>query len=82
LEVREVNWLGPGDGPPKDGLKVAVKLRSAQPLIGATVYGRPGGMGEVVLDDFQAGIAAGQACVFYDRERMLGGGWIVRQRER
>ncbi len=78
LEVREVNWLGAGDGPPADGLKVAVKLRSAQPLIGATVYGRDGRRGEVVLDDFQAGIAAGQACVFYDDDRLLGGGWIVR----
>lgn len=79
LEVREVNWLGAGEGPPAAGLKVAVKLRSAQPLIGATVYGRSGGMGEVVLDDFQAGIAPGQACVFYNDERMLGGGWIVRE---
>ena len=78
LEVRDVNWLGAGDDPPVDGLKVAVKLRSAQPLIGATVYGRDGGRAEVVLDDHQAGIAAGQACVFYDGDRMLGGGWIVR----
>ena len=27
----------------------------------------------------QAGVAPGQACVFYDGERMLGGGWIARR---
>ena len=26
-----------------------------------------------------AGVAPGQACVFYDGERVLGGGWIQRQ---
>ena len=29
------------------------------------------------LSDAEAGIAPGQACVFYDKEKMLGGGWIV-----
>ncbi|WP_316977529.1 tRNA 2-thiouridine(34) synthase MnmA [Shumkonia mesophila] len=78
LAVREVNWLGDGDGPPETGVRVAVKLRSTQPLTAATVFGRDGGMAEVALDTPQAGVAPGQACVFYDGERMLGGGWIVR----
>lgn len=78
LGVREVNWLGDGDGPPRTGIKVAVKLRSTQPLTMATVSGRGDGIAEVMLDTPQAGVAPGQACVFYDGERMLGGGWIVR----
>lgn len=31
----------------------------------------------VELDDFEYGVAAGQACVVYSDTRVLGGGWIV-----
>jgi tRNA-specific 2-thiouridylase len=79
VRVRDINWLGDGDALPEGGLAVSVKLRSAQSLAPAMVYGKPGGGGEVVLDAPQAGISPGQACVFYDGERVLGGGWIVRQ---
>jgi len=79
LMVREVNWLGAGDHAPEDGVRASVKLRSAQPLRAATVYGRPGDTAEVILDEPIPGIAPGQACVFYDGERVLGGGWITRQ---
>jgi tRNA-specific 2-thiouridylase len=77
LMVRDVNWLGAGDMP-ADGVAATVKLRSTQAPVAATVSGRPGGRAEVVLDQPQAGIAAGQACVFYDQDRVLGGGWILR----
>jgi tRNA-specific 2-thiouridylase len=50
LSVREVNWLGEGEGPSAVGIEVSVKLRSTQPLTPATVFGRPGGTAEVVLD--------------------------------
>lgn len=78
LRVREVNWLGPGTRIPLEGMTVSVKLRSAQPPAAATLYGRKNGA-EVVLETPQAGVAPGQACVFYDGERMLGGGWIARR---
>ncbi len=45
------------------------------------MYGRAGHTAEVVLDEPEAGIAGGQACVFYDGERVLGGGWITREDE-
>ena len=32
---------------------------------------------EVILDEPQFGVAPGQACVFYQGERVLGGGWIA-----
>jgi tRNA-specific 2-thiouridylase len=32
----------------------------------------------VVLDAAVDGVAPGQACVFYDGDLVLGGGWIVR----
>ena len=78
LAVRAVNWLGEG-ALPADGIGVAVKLRSAQAPAPATVYGRAGGTAEVVLDEPQAGVAPGQACVFYAGDRVLGGGWIERR---
>ncbi len=83
LCVREVNWLGPGSSIPAEGMKVSVKLRSAQPAAAATLYG-PKECGlddgaEVVLEIPQAGVAPGQACVFYDGDRVLGGGWIARE---
>jgi len=31
-----------------------------------------------VLDEPELGVAPGQACVFYQGERVLGGGWIDR----
>lgn len=77
LAVRNLNWLG-GAPIPQGGERVSVKLRSTQPPAAATVTARGDGGGEVVLDDAQSGIAAGQACVFYRGERLLGGGWICR----
>ena len=35
---------------------------------------------EVVLDEPVAGVAPGQACVFYDGTQVLGGGWIAKAR--
>ena len=78
LWVKDVNWLGGGDGPPEDGVKTVVKLRSTQQPAPATVYGRGGGRGEVVLDAPTRGVAPGQACVIYQGDRVLGGGWITR----
>ena len=36
----------------------------------------------ILLDVPQFGISPGQACVFYDGDRVLGGGWIRRQPDR
>ncbi|MBT3360136.1 MAG: tRNA 2-thiouridine(34) synthase MnmA [Rhodospirillales bacterium] len=79
LKVREVNWLGAGEAPPSEGTPVSVKIRSTKPAVGATVFGGEDGAAQVVLDEPQSVIAPGQACVFYDGERLLGGGWITRE---
>jgi len=71
-----VNWLGEGDCPPKNGIAVSVKMRSLQIPVEATLYGAEDGCARVELVDPHQGIAPGQACVFYDGERVLGGGWI------
>jgi len=73
--ISDVNWLGKGKQPPKDGVKLTVKMRSLQSPVAATVYGTENGA-NIELDEPHQGIAPGQACVFYDGERVLGGGWI------
>ena len=70
-----VNWLGAG-ALAAAGFACAVKLRPAQAPVAATVHGGPEGTAEVVLDEPEHGVAPGQACVFYDGERVMGGGWI------
>jgi len=75
LMVRNLNWLGPGE-PPGEKMKASVKLRSTAPPAGAAIRALGEGKAEVVLDQPQAGVAPGQACVFYDGDRVLGGGWI------
>jgi tRNA-specific 2-thiouridylase len=77
VRLGEVNWLG-GERPGADGLPVKVKLRSAQPPVPATLFLDDSGGGDVILDAPTLGVAPGQACVFYDGARVLGGGWIRR----
>lgn len=75
LRLGDVNWLL-GGVLPEEAIRLSVKLRSTRPPAPATVYVSDGGRAEVVLDLPEAGIAPGQACVFYAGERLLGGGWI------
>ncbi len=77
LSAKDVVWL---DVRPLDasGRAVQVKLRSTQTPADATVFALGKSRITVRLDEPQAGIAPGQACVVYDDERVLGGGWIER----
>ena len=73
VRLRAVNWLAE---PPSDGMRCTVKLRAREEPQGAMVR-RLGDGADVRLD--APGLPApGQACVFYDGERVLGGGFICR----
>ena len=78
VHLAEVNWLGP----PRAGgepIRVAAKLRSAQPPVAAMLHaGAAAGEAELVLDEPAGAVAPGQAAVLYDGDRVLGGGWIRR----
>jgi tRNA-specific 2-thiouridylase len=80
LRLSNVNWLGDAaPGAYAGSFDCEVKVRSTQPPIAATVtLGQDGGAA-VTLADTAQGVAPGQACVFYDADRVLGGGWIERQ---
>ena len=74
LKVNVVNWIGPNTKPQKDS-RVAVKIRSTgPPYLGALRCTERAWI--VKFDTPQFGVAPGQAAVFYNEERVLGGGWI------
>jgi len=80
VPVRDINWLG-GAQAFEDGARVTVKLRSQSDPVPATVKISEHGDAVVKLDNPEAGIAPGQACVAYLGERVIGGGWIVRDQQ-
>ncbi|WP_442900265.1 aminomethyltransferase beta-barrel domain-containing protein [Geoalkalibacter sp.] len=43
----------------------------------ATISALPDGRAEVRFDAPQMGVTPGQAAVFYEGDRVLGGGWIA-----
>jgi tRNA-uridine 2-sulfurtransferase len=77
LTINEINWLGDRalDG---ETQAVSVKLRAPHQAVLATLRGLGGERAEITLNAPEAAIAPGQACVIYDGERVLGGGWIER----
>jgi tRNA-specific 2-thiouridylase len=77
VRLGTLNWLD-GEPIPADGMAVQVKLRSTMEAVPATLYAADDGA-EAILDDPAHGVSPGQACVLYDGERVLGGGWILRE---
>ncbi len=70
IYLKECNWLL--SDIPDDGIAVEVKLRSAQAPLPARLF-----RDRAVLSAPAFGVAAGQACVAYIGNRVLGGGWIT-----
>lgn len=76
--IKEINWLGNEDSLPEN-LDVQVKLRSTQKSVCARISHLKGGeSAKVSLLAPDQAVSPGQACVFYDGTRLLGGGWITR----
>jgi tRNA-specific 2-thiouridylase len=66
MRVDQLSWIA------EDQTDVAVKVRSLAPPVPATRDGE-----WVRFERPEFGVAPGQAAVFYDGSRLLGGGWIA-----
>ncbi|PKU25110.1 tRNA 2-thiouridine(34) synthase MnmA [Telmatospirillum siberiense] len=80
-----VNWLGEAEVEAEAEAEaearewaVQVKIRSTREPVPAMLRLGPAGSADVRFLHPEEGVAPGQACVFYDGERVLGGGWIRR----
>ena len=77
--LHHVNWLGDKKlSLEKDGISCTVKYRSMMRPVPARVVANDIGDVMVIFDHAEFGVSPGQACVFYDNNRVLGGGWIVK----
>ncbi len=74
LTANRVNWIAPPDLYREKLLKV--KIRSRHEAVPALVEQILGNQVRVRFLDPQRAITPGQACVFYDGNLCLGGGWI------
>jgi len=77
--LRQLNWLGdePFMNIPNKGLELTAKIRSTGVPQPATLFNHNGDA-FIALHEGEDGVSPGQACVFYDGTRVLGGGYITR----
>ena len=77
LAGERLHWIGE---PPADSVEVRVKIRSRHSGVAARVRPQAGGaIGRVEIDfaEPQRGVTPGQAAVFYQGTKVLGGCWIT-----
>jgi tRNA-uridine 2-sulfurtransferase len=74
LNVVRCNWIA-FDTPPAS-LEVTAKIRYNHPGSPATVTPLENGGAQVKFHTPQRAVTPGQACVFYQDDEVLGGGWI------
>jgi tRNA-specific 2-thiouridylase len=74
LRLKDLNWLGAGAFEAERAIQV--KIRNTQEPVAARLLPGENGRADVVFEVPEGGASPGQACVFYDGESVLGGGWI------
>jgi tRNA-specific 2-thiouridylase len=73
LTASGVNWIV---DPPEDPLRVTAQIRHRHQPASASVRSIGDARAALVFDAPQIAITPGQAVVFYDRDVVVGGGWI------
>jgi tRNA-specific 2-thiouridylase len=73
LIAKDVHWV---DGSQTEELHTRVKVRYRHPALPARIVPQATGRAEVWFEKSSPAVTPGQAAVFYDGERVLGGGWI------
>jgi tRNA-specific 2-thiouridylase len=74
LTAERVNWL---IDPPAGRFPCQIKIRYRHTAAPGIVEAGSDGSAIVTFDEPQAAVTPGQAVVFYDGSRVLGGGWIA-----
>ncbi len=78
-EVESVNWISIEQ--PASPVRAVVKIRHKHTPACATVEPIDATHVRVVFDEPQRAITSGQGAIFYDNDRVLGGGWIKNAKE-
>jgi tRNA-specific 2-thiouridylase len=74
IQLKDVNWLAPGF---ELGMACChVKIRSTHAPLAAIVQKVGHDQATVTFQEPEYGVSAGQACVFFQNDHVLGGGWI------
>jgi tRNA-specific 2-thiouridylase len=73
LTASGMNWL---ITPPAGAIEAAAVIRYRHPGVRARITPRGDGSVQVAFATPQSAVAPGQAVVFFDGDRVLGGGWI------
>jgi tRNA-uridine 2-sulfurtransferase len=68
-----------GEDDPSSFFEATVKIRYSHPGTAATVMRLENNRARIRLHEPQRAVTPGQAAVIYDRDIVLGGGWICRQ---
>ena len=74
LTATGVNWLAE---PPPAALSCQIKIRYRHAAAPGVVLPAPDGTATATFAQLQSAVTPGQAVVFYDGSRVLGGGWIA-----
>jgi tRNA-specific 2-thiouridylase len=75
LKADRLNWVS--IAPPKDNVRVTIKIRHRHEPAAATIRMVGETLVEAIFDEPQRAITPGQAAVFYQGDEVAGGGWIV-----
>ena len=73
LRGERLHWIGPA---PEGPIEAVVRIRSRHPGVRARIRPQPGRRVEIDFAAPQRGVTPGQAAVFYQGTRVLGGCWI------
>lgn len=75
--LKDINWLALDKTP--EGIEVTAKIRSTTPGVKAKLSLTNHKQIKVTLLERETAVTPGQACVFYEGSRVLGGGWITKE---
>ena len=77
LLANRLNWISIPGIAPGEALRVRIKIRHRHEPAWATLRADGADHVRAHFDDPQRAITPGQSAVFYDRDEVVGGGWIV-----